>query len=463
MEKLEKYKKILIFLNILYFFLILPCESPVMYPMFIDSGYYAYTAQRIKEGKILYKEIWEAKFPAIYYIYTFLFTLFPESRWTLYFTDITLTILFLLILYLIFKQYNLQNEYILLIPFLLTVYRVYPSYSGGNLNEHYFIFFFFLTYYFLIKSNPSKLYMFFIGLTSTISCLFKQNLIFFTLFLLLFFIQKINKDIKFFIIGSFIPLIFFIYVMLKGYPESIDCTIFYPIFWGKENPKSFYKFILDLKFHLLYGPFLQMIILFILSLFYIKNTKFKKEIFSFSFIPLFILFKTPPSHLHYSIIFFIPIIFSSLHLLINFRYKKFLFITFLLLTLFPIKFIYLRLKHSAKALKIIIIEKDLRNVVNPIAFTIIKHLQDGERFIMNPPDPTIYFYTKTKSSLKFINFDYSISTYYKKELAREIRKNPPDYIYWDKPISEFEGIFSINKDEYILEKVDENFYKFKLK
>ncbi|MGC9031653.1 MAG: hypothetical protein ACP5H7_02755, partial [Minisyncoccia bacterium] len=145
MKKNEINRKILIYFNILYFFILIFYESPVLSPMFIDSGFYAYTAQRIKEGKILYKDVWEAKFPAIYYIYTFLFTVFPENRWTLFLSDVILTFLILFVIYLLFKNFALEKYYLFVMPFLLTIYKVYPSYSGGNLNEHYFIFFFLLT------------------------------------------------------------------------------------------------------------------------------------------------------------------------------------------------------------------------------------------------------------------------------------------------------------------------------
>lgn len=454
-------KKLTYILIFSYFFLIAPCESPVMYPMFIDSGFYAYTAQRIKEGKILYKEIWEAKFPAIYYIYTFLFTFFPESRWTLYFFDLFLTILILLILYFLLKNQNLKDFYILLAPFFLTIYRIYPSFSGGNLNEHYFIFFFLMTYYFLKKENLSKINSFFLGIVFIPCFLFKQNFVLFPLTLFILYREKFSKNFKYFISGFLIPFLFFVYIMLKGYPESIDCTILYPLYWSKREAKSFFDFIIGLKSYLRNGPLIQMLLLFLLSLF-LKEMKDKREIIIFVFLSFFIIFKTPPSHPHYSLIFVIPATLSSIYIFKNFKNKKVVIYILIFLTLLPSRFIYLRVKHSIKALKIIFVEKDLRNVVNPVVFIIAKHLNEGETYIMNPPDPTIYFLTKTKSPLKFINFDYHISDYYREELKKEIREKPPDYIYWEKPISEFEKIFSLKKEEYKIEKIDTNFYKFKI-
>jgi len=430
--------------------------------MFIDSGFYAYTAQRIKEGKILYKDVWEAKFPAIYYIYTFLFTFLPESRWTLFLSDVILTFLTLFVINLIFKNFSLDKYYLFTLPFLLTIYRVYPSYSGGNLNEHYFIFFFLLTYYLLTKKESSKLNSFFTGITFLFSCMFKQSFILFMIVLAFFYRKKIYENFISFLTGLFLPLLFFVYVILKGYPESIDCTIFYPLYWSKKESKTFLEFILNLKTYLKNSPLVQLFILFLIVLFQ-KEKRLKMEIIIFVFISLLIIFKTPASHPHYGLIFFIPVVLALIYLLNNLQHKKIIIFTLIFLTLIPAKYIYLKIKDSLKALKIIFIDKDFRCASSPVAFIIINNLKDGETFIMNAPDPTVYFLTRTKSPIRFINFDYYIDEYYKEELKKEIRENPPDYIYWDRPISELERIFSLTKNEYYLEKIYNNLYKFKLK
>lgn len=62
------YKNLIYFLGVIYFLFIIPFNLPTFFPMFIDSGTYSYVAQEINRGKLLYKEVFEIKFPAIYYI-----------------------------------------------------------------------------------------------------------------------------------------------------------------------------------------------------------------------------------------------------------------------------------------------------------------------------------------------------------------------------------------------------------
>ncbi|HOK55977.1 MAG TPA: hypothetical protein PLF90_01425 [bacterium] len=135
-----RVNSILTLLSIIYFFITSFPHNPTYNQMFIDSGIYAYIGQQINNGKILYKEVWDYKFPAIYYIYAFLFKIFTDTRWTLYFTDIFSSIIMLILLFLILKKFKIA-EFFWIVSFLfITAYRIYTTFSGGNLTEHFFIF-----------------------------------------------------------------------------------------------------------------------------------------------------------------------------------------------------------------------------------------------------------------------------------------------------------------------------------
>lgn len=133
------------------------------------------------------------------------------------------------------------------------------------------------------------------------------------------------------------------------------------------------------------------------------------------------------------------------------------------MTLLPIKFTKIRIKHSTKALKILLVEKDTRIVTPPITFELLRHLKEGDKYIMIPEYPQVYFITRTQSPFRFFYFSYAIPYYYKEELNTLIKDKPPDYVYLEKDIKFFEKIFSLKPEEYYLKKVDRHLYKFFLK
>lgn len=102
--------RILVPIFILYFLFIVSSTLPNFYPMFTDSGTYAYVGQQINKGKLLYRDVFEIKLPGIYYIYATIFKIFPDSRWTLYFVDLLITISIFFFIYQIFKKFG-ENKY----------------------------------------------------------------------------------------------------------------------------------------------------------------------------------------------------------------------------------------------------------------------------------------------------------------------------------------------------------------
>jgi len=242
----NKCNKIELFLNVLsiiWFFISAFPHNPTYNKLFIDSGIYAYIGQQINNGKILYKEVWDYKFPGIYYIYAFLFKIFPDSRWTLYLFDIFINILLLILIFLIFKKFKIEKFFWIASLLFITTYRVYTCFSGGNLTEHFFIFFFILSFYLLIE-KPTKTGDFILGNCFMWLLMLKQPYCLIVLILFLFFRNRIFKgEVRFFIGGFLFSFIFFLYIFIKGFPESKD-TIIFPFYLikGTQN-KKIYDFL----------------------------------------------------------------------------------------------------------------------------------------------------------------------------------------------------------------------------
>jgi len=446
--------RILIPIFILYFLFVVSSTLPNFYPMFIDSGTYAYVGHQINKGKLLYRDVFEIKLPGIYYIYATIFKIFPDSRWTLYFLDVFITIFIFFFIYQIFKKFGEEKYFWIFSIFFLSSYRAYPAYCDGNLNEHWYIFFY-LLFYNLVISPKNKFKYFLTGFSFSYLFFLKQNFWVLNLILLYLYFKKIKN---FYFLLGFIPLTgFFIFIILKSYPESLKAILLFPL---QRHGEEKILFITRFKDGIIYGPLVQFLFLFVISL--IKKNELQKEIFLEGIITFFITFFLPLFYLHYLLLLVIIFVPSAIIILKNYP-KKIFILLLIFLAILPLKFIKIRIRHSLKALKLTFIEKDFRIASPPMTFTIISNLKENEKFIMIPTYPEIYFLTKTESPYRFFIFDDLVARFYKEEFKRMIREKPPDYIYLEKDISYFENIFDLNKNEYMIKQIDTNFYKFDLK
>ena len=448
--------KILVLMFFIYFLFTVSSNLPNFYPMFIDSGTYAYVGQQINKGKLLYRDVFEIKLPGIYYIYASIFKIFPDSRWSLYFVDILTTIFIFFFIYQIFKKFGEEKYFWIFSFFFLSSYRVYPFYCDGNLNEHWYIFFYFLFYFLIITStSQNKFKCFIAGFSFSYLFFLKQNFWILNLLLLYLYSKKI-KNLYFFL--GFLPLtLFFTFIIFKSYPESLKAILFFPL---KRYGTGKFLFSGRLKNGIMYSPLIQFLFLFILSL--IKKNELQKTIFLKGLIIFFITFFLPLFYFHYLLLLVIIFVPSAIIVLKSYPRKFFIFLL-LFFTIFPLRFIKIRIKHSLKALKLTIVENDLRIASPPMTFVILSHLKENEKFIMIPTYPEIYFLTKTESPYRFFIFDDIVSRFYKEEFKKMIKEKPPDYIYLEKDISYFEDIFGLSRNEYIIKQIDWNFYKFNLK
>jgi len=453
-------------LSIIWFFISAFPHNPTYNKMFIDSGIYAYIGQQINNGKILYKEVWDYKFPGIYYIYAFLFKIFPDSRWTLYFFDIFTNILMLILIFFILKKFKFEDFFWIVSLLFITTYRIYACFSGGNLTEHLFIFFFIISFYLLIE-KPTKIGDFILGNCFVWLSMFKQPYFLIVFVLFLFFRNRIFKgEIKFFISGFLFSFIFFLYIFIKGFPESIDTIIFpFHLTKGTQSKKinDFLGLIGDLNYRtrviLFTGPGKQILMMLIPILF--VRDKLKVLFFSLLATIFFIYFFTFALYAHYILLLNIPLIVGSIILIRN--YSKKLIILFLLICLLsPFNLMKKRVFHFKRAFYKFVILKDKRINVHPLVITIAKYVKKGETLFIPEFIGEVYFITKTESPWRFAGFTQGLEKLpkYKIELIKLIREKPPDYFYLEMPIEEFEKTFELKSNEYKLLHLENNFYRF---
>ncbi|MCM8772864.1 MAG: hypothetical protein NC922_07430 [Candidatus Omnitrophica bacterium] len=456
------------FLSIIYFLIVSFPHIPTYNNMSIDSGIYAYIGQQVNKGKILYKEVWDYKFPAIYYIYAFLFKIFPDSRWTLYFTDVFIHVCMLILIFLILKIFE-KRDYFWIISFLFTTtYRIYPCFSGGNLAEHFFLFISFISLYLLFK-KPTKFFDFTLGNCFVWMLMFKQPYILIVLIIFLFFKDRILKgEKKFFFCGFLLSFLFFICVFLKGAPESFE-TVTFPFKVTKESNfitlNTLKNFLNNLEYKiriiLFVGPGKQ-VLLFLPIFFFVKD-RLKFLFFSLFLSLLFIYLTTFALYAHYILLLNILILLGSIILIKNYP-KKFALFFLILFTLWPLTLIKKRFIHSYNAFYKFFVLKDHRIRVYPIVFTVAKYIKPNETLFMIPDYCEVYFILKIESPWRFCGIGQGIPNYpkFKNELKKLIREKPPDYFYLEISIKEFENIFDLKPSEYKLTFLENNLYKFKI-
>ena len=443
--------------SLAYLLLVMPAALPSFFPLFIDSGFYGYIAQQLNRGYVMYKEIFEFKFPAIYYIYASVFRVFPDNRWTLYAFDILLNAAIVLLLYFVLKASKVQRYFGALALLLISCYRIFPAFCGGLLPEHFYLFFFLLAFL-LLGSPPARERDLALGACIVLLLMLKQSLILLTVVLLLSFRRRLRPS-PHLVMGFTAALAPFLLVFAMGFPESVDVTIRYPLAWSRSQPVTLGGTIVRLQNILRYGPGVQCLVVFLLSV--VAKDPLRPLLVGTAVACWAILFFSPVCFYHYTLILIVPVILGMIVLARN-RPRRLVVVTALVLAALPARFIYLNVRFALKALNNLVIAGDASIAVHPAAPVIAAHVKAGETYVMVPSNPTVYFVTRTRSPYRFVAFDAIGPVYYREELKRLIRERPPTYAYLDDPVEVFEGIFSLRRDEYTLKPVEGRLYAFSL-
>ncbi len=144
-----------------------------------DGGAFAYCGQRIVEGALLYRDCWDNKPPAIYYLNAAIIALGSQKQWNMWLFQAVWLSLTTLAFYAVLKKiWTRKSAFICTALMLLTL--LYPLYfSGGNLTETYALFPITLALGALggYLRTGKRIFLIGIGLFTAISLLFKPTYI----------------------------------------------------------------------------------------------------------------------------------------------------------------------------------------------------------------------------------------------------------------------------------------------
>ena len=123
-------------LTLLAFGLHLPV-SPRNTTMGPDSGMFAYGAQEVLSGRILYRDVWDSKPPGVFYLDALALLLGGGSPWAIWWLGILwVSLISTAFLLIVARLIDRGSAFLGSLVFLLTL--LYPGYyTGGNLTEIY--------------------------------------------------------------------------------------------------------------------------------------------------------------------------------------------------------------------------------------------------------------------------------------------------------------------------------------
>jgi len=222
-----------------------------------DSGVFLYVGSEILDGKILYRDVWDHKPPAIHFINAFGLLIANGSRWGVWSVEI-LILSVTGILSTVFLKRWFGNE-ISLLTTLIWLNFFNSILEGGNLPEEYGLilqFLLLLTYTNLvIEKRRMRIYIL-MGVILSISFLLKQTLIGigFSIILVTLIAQIRNRDflnlfkcILFIFIG-FSAVLFFVILYFWSHnalSDIFNTTVIYNLRYIKFNESSHLNLLLE--------------------------------------------------------------------------------------------------------------------------------------------------------------------------------------------------------------------------
>ena len=225
-----------------------------------EPGYFA-SALHLAKGKLLYKDVFEAKGPGIMYIFTFFVKFFHKNP--TFFLHVFMFLILILDSFLIFKilDKKVSSNFATIgffFPVFLSCFYPIDMITGP---EIFVSFILLLAFFIFLYFSNNKISIFFTGLFSGLILLFKPFGIFYIICFLIFCTLKTKRLQNFFIflLGTFIPCFsFLLYIYSKNLTHDFHLwTIEYPIFVSKTIPigKKIYFFFPMIGRILFLNPF----------------------------------------------------------------------------------------------------------------------------------------------------------------------------------------------------------------
>ena len=141
-----------------------------------DYGFYAYIGKQIAKGQLPYRDVWESKPPAIFYLNAIALRIGRGSRWGIWLVEFGF--LFAAITASFFLLRKLWGTAPALFGILIWLWGLDLTLQGGNFTEEYPLVFHFLAlilFLKLIQSPAQRLSNWTLGLLLSISFLFRPN------------------------------------------------------------------------------------------------------------------------------------------------------------------------------------------------------------------------------------------------------------------------------------------------
>ncbi len=214
-----------------------------------DSGAFLYIGQMINESKLPYRDAWDSKPPAIFYINALGLLLGSQTRWGVWGLEVVFLLTAVLISYMTMK--GLWGKIPALGGTLLWVWGldILFTFDGGNMTEEYPLFMHFLSIYLFFKllQKPGQYILYFIlGLNFGLSFLFRPNNAMIELIVIcILALAQIRQGIISRQIGSFILigigtlfpiLLTALYFARFGlFNELLDATLLYNFSYGSTK------------------------------------------------------------------------------------------------------------------------------------------------------------------------------------------------------------------------------------
>jgi hypothetical protein len=197
--------------------LVLDLANPLFDRPSRDGGFFLYAGQQILDGKIPYKDFWDSKGPAIFYINALGLFLGNGSRWGVWFLEFIFIFSTFLILYKILsKQWGISPA---LFGLTMAGFGLRTVLGYGNYTEEYALLFNALgimLFFSILESEKTFLKFFWIGALFGLSFTFRANniggLFAILIAIFIYFIYKRNfieaiKSISTTLLGFIFPLL----------------------------------------------------------------------------------------------------------------------------------------------------------------------------------------------------------------------------------------------------------------
>lgn len=212
-----------------------------------DSGVFSYIGQMILDGNLPYRDLWDHKGPAIYYINALGFYLGQGSRWGVWGIQFFSLFSAALVGYSVMKTaYGKIPSIFSSILWMLTAFYVIRY--GGNFTEEYSVLLSFVSLYlfWLSRKSDSSIYFFLIGAIFSLSFLFRPNNTVIEVSIAIFVIitglaklryKEIIINLSMMAVGALailIPVILYFY-MNRAIDDFIDQVFIYNIIYSAST------------------------------------------------------------------------------------------------------------------------------------------------------------------------------------------------------------------------------------